>query len=235
MSRLAGLREGLEEAYRGWKAAKTAEAKALGRTFDEHMDVIEAGQRRDQANKDQLEQRTAAMDRFQVRIDQRARQSIIEDRVDNTRAIQAVRHWLKDRRPILVLCGSIGCGKTFAGAFAAAHIGGAEHMSAAELVKSKWGKNPMPKMAAFLLFDDYDTQRGGDAFDESFFELMDARCNVGRTVITSNLSRDEFLGSLSPRLRSRFMHKSVSVDIGGEDRREEMTEGTWSGMSVING
>lgn len=152
-----------------------------------------------------------------------------------TRALSAVRTWLDDRdaRPVLVLSGGVGCGKTVATAAALAKLGG-DYVRASDLAARHEPYSfdrdrkiePLDLGVALLAIDDLGTERRNangqrdGRFAAALSDIVDARQHAGRTLITTNLTPKRFADEYcDDRLRSRLRACAEVEKCGTTDMR----------------
>lgn len=141
-----------------------------------------------------------------------------------------VRQWLTTPRPILVLSGLQGRGKTVAAAWAIALLGGV-YLSIEDLVRlagARFGADAArfgsALGSAMLVLDDVGRESAEDAerVRAALVELVDKRRGDRmRTIVTTNLSARDFAKAYpDPRLTSRLTQSAAwRTDVGPDLRR----------------
>jgi DNA replication protein DnaC len=72
----------------------------------------------------------------------------------------------------------------------------------------------------YLLIDDIGAEKNSDFVQEFLYTVINKRYeNMNRTVLTTNLSLDEFKERYGARILSRIAEMCVLVELKGEDRR----------------
>lgn len=156
---------------------------------------------------------------------------IITDNVARTKFIDAIGQWSTVARdkPILILGGAVGRGKSFAAAYALAARGGM-YIGAQEIVRifaAQFGEEVNDQTRALscrcLVLDDVGTELNRAAMAHVLLRCVDERRQHGRrTVITTNFPRSAFRKEYNdPRLHSRLDQSSVYVADKGDDMRAE--------------
>jgi len=143
-----------------------------------------------------------------------------------TRSLCAVRDWDPLARPVLVLCGTVGRGKTFAGAWLLAELGG-RYMRARALERlfhGRYGEQADEQDVLFrvptLVVDDLGREDDPQRMTAVLLDLVDERRRGHRTLLIHNGSKRAFLESYADlRLRSRLGQSALWVQDRGEDLR----------------
>lgn len=159
---------------------------------------------------------------------------VTPDGYEETPCVSLVRRWLDARRkspqawkPILVILGGTGIGKTAAGAWAFTRYGGGAYtkvrgLTIAHLSMFGDGEAAWRNMcrAGFAFLDDIgrenDEKGHAVAAVEDFIDERQAR----PTIITSNLTRANFLARYGTRVASRLAESGVVQWINDRDRRQ---------------
>jgi len=133
---------------------------------------------------------------------------------------------ISTRTRILVLCGGTGCGKTVAAASCIADEGGLA-VSAGKLCELRRSRSwddmaawERLETARFILIDDVGATSDKD-LPSVLHEIIDKRQRVYRTIITSNMTADDFRAFVDPRTASRLRESGVIVECSGGDLRGE--------------
>lgn len=142
----------------------------------------------------------------------------------STEAVDVVRQWIDTTKPMLVLEGGTGCGKSVAAAWAFAYF------------RKRWRHPPvwgdMPELASLaewkpewqvfddaplVVLDDLGTerdQRRAAAVLERFCNLASGRC-----IVTTNVPVSDVLSLYGERVQSRLIGVAHWVVLGGQDLR----------------
>jgi len=156
---------------------------------------------------------------------------VVPDGYQDTKTLSVVRKWLDIRRkqpanwkPILVLLGGVGIGKTSAAAWAVSMQVSAAYVKSRTLTaahrqmfgdaRKEWD-NMM--RASMLFLDDLgrETDENGVAAVE---DLVDERQGKP-TIITGNITKENLLARYGDRVKSRLSESSVMVWLQDEDKR----------------
>ncbi len=158
-------------------------------------------------------------------------------------AMAAVRAWVASDapRPVLVLAGGTGTGKTVAAAWALSRLGG-EYVRSVDLARRSEpyrGEAEPLNVAAheLLVLDDLgtETRSAAGALDRRFmpalYDIVDQRQGVmrrgtrwipRRTLITTNLTKKQFVEAYpDERIRSRLAQSCTWVALDGVDQRRK--------------
>lgn len=140
-----------------------------------------------------------------------------------TPALRAARQWVDASAPVLVLSGGTGTGKTVAAAWAlCSRVASFQVLRATRLGAAfeRWqsdredGTDPLRLGVSTMLVDDLGTESTDDrrtvlALDEVF----DARQSRVRTVVTTNLTREQMRARYSDRVISRLAQNARVIDL----------------------
>lgn len=153
---------------------------------------------------------------------------VVLDRLDDTRSLKAVRLWhSRSKDPYLVLLGVPGCGKTVASSWAIAKVGGyylsakqAERTFAAQFGDAVDEQARIIAKLGLVVVDDIGTETNRDMFVAALFEILNGRQGGDRrTILTSNLTKDEFDAEYDdPRIVSRLRRATFIGDDSGDRR-----------------
>jgi DNA replication protein DnaC len=158
----------------------------------------------------------------------RLRSDVAEALVDDvglaeTPALRAVREWLASSAPVLVLSGGTGTGKTVAAAWAlGSRVGAFQVLRATRLGAAfeRWQTDrednvePLRLSVPTLLVDDLGTEPIEDRRTVSAIdEVFDARQSHVRTVVTTNLTREQIRARYSDRVLSRLAQNARVIDL----------------------
>ena len=157
---------------------------------------------------------------------------VTPDGYEETPCVSLVRRWLDARRkspqawkPILVILGGTGIGKTAAGAWASTRYGGGTYTKSRQLTiahRSMFGENEAAWRnmcrAGFAFLDDIgrESDEHSIAAIEDFVDERQGR----PTIITSNLTRADLLGRYGARVASRLAESGVIQWVKDRDRRQ---------------
>ena len=162
-----------------------------------------------------------------------------------TPAMDAAREWLKTDKTWLLLAGDVGTGKTVAGAWLLAQElthssrpegrvdfntvyrpkGSAAFRRAAEVVRmSAFNEGAEElrrlKSVAVLVVDDLGTEHATSWGQSLIHEIFDARHDDKlRTVITTNIKREQLKAALGDRLADRIAQDGRVVHLEGKSMR----------------
>jgi DNA replication protein DnaC len=208
-------------------SAIAEEAKAFAPSDEE---ARKAEQRLD------MQQREPRLDESGIRgsITEEDFRAICAGSLQDTHALRTVQRWVNARssgstRPLstLVLVGLTGRGKTVAGAWLLAKLGG-RYITAEALrrvvVGSHW------RDAATLVdllntrcvvVDDAGGEHEANGAKAAMFELVNKRVGHGSawTLITANLTAAEFAERYGERTIRRIEHQGAIVEVSGDDLR----------------
>lgn len=157
----------------------------------------------------------------------------------DTDAMVAARAFVASKKSFLVLFGGVGSGKSAAAAWTLAGKGSAGFVRAAKLARiSKFedgGEWEDALRVRWLVIDDLGTESVSDYWFERVNELLDSRYGDRlRTVITSNLSKEEIKTKYGDRIASRIRDDGMVVGCGSDDLRaaKKDTKGFTPGAPV---
>lgn len=165
----------------------------------------------------------------------RLRPSIAEALVEghglgDTSAVQAARAWLRGSRPVLVLSGGTGTGKTVAAAWSLCERPSAFQVLRAVRVGAafeRWqndreeGVDALRLYVPTLLLDDLGQESLDDRrVEPAIEEIFDARQSPRlRTIVTTNLSTEAMRSRYSDRVISRLAQNATVIRVDGADLR----------------
>ena len=153
---------------------------------------------------------------------------ILAGQVDETPAIAAVREWLGTGKTFLVLGGSVGVGKTVAGAWALVERGGLFRKASQITRMSQFDTEAWERLyrVGLLVVDDLGTEphdQGGWGL-AALLDLFDRRYDYrARTILTVNVSLDTFrerYGKDGGRFLDRLREAGEWFNVAGESRRK---------------
>lgn len=155
-----------------------------------------------------------------------AAEVLVHGPVFDTEALGCVKNQIR-RKPLLVLAGNTGCGKTVAGCYSLQTARG-RLITAGELAdlnprhfRDREKLESLEKIAV-LVVDDVGTEYPGDGtgFLNLFDRLLGKRAgNKLRTVLTTNLTSDEFRRRYEDRLWSRVCGQGGYAELDDPDMR----------------
>lgn len=175
-------------------------------------------------------QERAARDRAMgaLRVTPKDRERIRSGQLEDVPALVHVRGWLESGGAILVLCGGVGTGKTVAGAWALWTHGG-DGVQSGRLPQrlDPWGDErdryrPLDQTGLVVL-DDLGTEATGNMrWDTAFATFIDDRtATEAKTLITTNLRRQQIRERYGDRIAERINHVGTAVEIAGESMRRK--------------
>lgn len=145
---------------------------------------------------------------------------------EDTTAMQTVRAWLAADRELLVLSGPLGCGKSYAAAWAV-HDGlpGSRWVTSFDLSRISIYHPDLDVLidAPILAMDDLGVEYGDrkGAFDAMLDGLVSSRLANGlRTVITCNMPVADLRARVGPRLADRIAESGKVVMLTGDSMRQ---------------
>lgn len=146
--------------------------------------------------------------------------ALVHDRSEDTRALQLVRPWVaKNSRPMLVLLGDMGVGKTHAAAWALSRKPG-RYIRARDLVEL--GHGGRSDRAHFwealrtelLVIDELGLERDETEARDTLQDVVDARQRLPRrTLLLGNLTAKELADRYDARTLDRMGAKSDDAGI----------------------
>lgn len=191
-----------------------------------------AAEERDRSTRERRDTTTQRLRSSGIVLDPDDLAAIVAGKLEDTPSLNATRGWLgAPRRPILVLCGSVGVGKTLAGGWAIAARGGL-FLRATEIGKRMEPYQHEKRDGVEILFprssgevvvlddlglEDLSDRRTRDGLIR-FVEERASRRDL-RTLITSNLPRASFRERYDARFVERLNHYAVAVDVPGPSKR----------------
>lgn len=163
------------------------------------------------------------------------RAQIVADKMAaSTHALATVKRWVVSRdqspRPLttLALVGETGRGKTVAGAWLIARLGGT-YVTAEDVRQMVRSGKPQDSAALskllasrVLVLDDAGTEEMQGA-ELAMFQVVNKRTGLARgwTLITANLPEPEFRSRYGERTMRRIEHQGAIVTVTGEDLRRK--------------
>lgn len=160
------------------------------------------------------------------------RRRVVRDDLDATDALDAVRRWMayqagdrpKGPRHVLVLCGTVGRGKTVAAADLLATYGGrcVQESELCRLSLASFGDEAAEYQrvlrTGLLVVDEVGTFGDAKRSASTVHEVVDRRYRQ-RTLMLSNLSRTALAEHLDDRTRDRLRGHGFIVELTGESMR----------------
>jgi DNA replication protein DnaC len=180
-----------------------------------------------------VEERQRRADRLaaqNIELEHRTHRAVIMDTgLEQRTSIRAVQKWLvrPDLKPMLILVGEHGCGKSVAAAWAVANFPDSTcWYSAKELERvfasdfgEKEKKQKRVKFSKFSVLDDIGTEADPDRMCSTLIEILEAR-KQRKTLVTTNQSAESWIARYSdPRLHSRLRESAYFVADKGGDMR----------------
>jgi DNA replication protein DnaC len=148
----------------------------------------------------------------------------------STEALKHVRGFLASSRPCLILCGGVGTGKTVAALAAHRDAPRGVFLKASELARSvdPWkheieqGWKPIDIDIPQIVIDDLGAEMDEPRFHQALFAVVDARQSPAtRTIITTNLKREEIRPRYKDRIADRLNAMSKAVQLKGTSMRKQ--------------
>lgn len=215
---MISLRETITAAVAASERRLLEEAERLGCSVDQ----VEA-RRRAEADKDR---RAEALARSRVALPESDLRRIVHSDIERTEAVDIVDRWISATdldRPILLLTGAIGVGKTMASGHAIAASGGGAYVHAAELRQRihptradfEAGVVPLNLRSSLVVLDDLGTESEPQRslWSESFALFVERRMSLGRTLVTSNLAKSAFAQRYEPRIVDRLNAHAYTFEL----------------------
>lgn len=177
-----------------------------------------------------LFRRKSALDALCLPITAADFERLLHSKLDETvKSLAAVKQWLTDDVPWLLLTGSTGRGKTLAAGYALLERGGA-YVGARELERlslANFGDEAERYTEIVgrrtLVVDDLGREREPGRMTAALLDLLDARRMRGqKTIAIANVAKPQFLATYSDeRLLSRLLEPGVALWVAdaGEDLR----------------
>lgn len=163
---------------------------------------------------------------------------IVDGSVGDSAAISAVRSWYESKgKPVLMLLGGVGSGKTVAAGWLLARITMTERSASARYVKMRdvanlyrAGFGDDAKAFAdvikcgLLVIDELTTERDADLGRAALHEVIDERGTRRRpTLLLANRTKDEIRERYDARTIDRLRECAVVVTVGAKSMRK----GAW--------
>lgn len=224
----------IEQVFADMEADHAAKAASLGLTPSEYSSQLaaEAQAKRDAvAASDRARERRNAGERFQGRIQDGLLDSIVREdaALISTKAWEAVCKWKDSDKPILVLCGGTGSGKTVAVARYAIDKRYFQSLRAIRIGAhyEQWTSDRESKIealdlrASLLIIDDLGQEAQEDRRSfAALEEIVDSRQSMKtRTIFTTNLTPEQIKARYPERMLSRLAQCAMVVSIPANDMR----------------
>lgn len=195
-----------------------------------HDQAEEVRRRSAEVAKASKQHRASVVAALRGRLTEQAEAAIVDQTLADTQALAAVREWLAGRKPVLILSGGTGCGKTVAAAWALATREGPFQAIRAVRLGSAWerwssdredGVEALRLWVDTMLVDDLgqepiEDRRVVPAVEELFDSRQSPRT---RTIVTTNLSPAQMRERYSERVLSRWAQGAMVVHVKGTDLR----------------
>lgn len=235
----AGLSSLIENMRRQIEARDVAECERLGITpeqLEARRDAEREAIAREAANETARRAQEAALERAaSLPITDAVARMIVLDQLEETDPLRHVRAWLASEVPILVLCGTVGRGKTVAACWAVLRHGG-RYMVARDferLFAHRYGDDELAEQRAFMsaglvVLDEIGREDTAEGFGAYMLDLVDKRQRSStRTILIANMARSSTQpGKPSfeqrypdPRLHSRLRQSAKWAATVGDDLR----------------
>lgn len=221
---------GIEAMIERLRATYEARLAESGLTPEQHEAAILAAEDRariESAHQAESEARRSVVERFGNRLSDRARQALLDGSLLPTPALDAVSRWLAARqRPVLVLTGGVGAGKTLAALWALTRVPG-DLVPARELARrhDPWGEDrqagvkPLDLRHRLLVLDDLGTEREDARFMPALEDVLDSRQSGVRTLITTNIKPKDIRARYGDRFADRLREVATSVQVETQSMR----------------
>jgi hypothetical protein len=161
-------------------------------------------------------------------------EAVARERLDATRALDVVRRWAayqrgtprpRDPRPVLVLMGDMGRGKTVAAASLLASESG-RYVSAEELCRlhaARWGDDreiyQRLMRSGVLVVDEVGTEENPRIAQAAIHEVVDKRQGERLTLLLGNMDPAALQARLDARTWDRLRQLGTMVEVEGESLR----------------
>lgn len=175
------------------------------------------------------EERADAEDRLRdVPLPPRTKLRIVHSTLDATEALDAIQRWEHETRPIAVLLGPHGVGKTTA-ASAAAHLLKrhptyirSRHL--ARIYRAEFGDEQAEfgglTKRPLVIVDEIGRELSRELASQALLEIVDERGSRERpTILLSNLDKRAFMRHVGTAVESRLAEMGHVVEVGGQDLR----------------
>lgn len=211
------MKQAIDACLARTEQAREAEAERQGVPVDD-LDAHDE-------NREELERRMEALERSGISLPEADIARIARSQYEETEPIHAVERWWNTRpdRPIFLMVGAVGVGKTTAaGALVAACWGG--HVIHAPALARRVlpmpsdfavGFEPVDLRGSLVVLDDLGTEPNpqNERWAEALSLFVERRMARGRTLITSNLSKHELGERYGERIRSRLNAHSYAMEL----------------------
>lgn len=202
-------------------------AAELGVSVDELEEHLERAKREAEAR--EVCRRWIARYRDQLPLEML--ESVFHGRLRASAAMERARAWLATSKPVLILCGGTGTGKTYAAVDALCRAGRGEFARAMDLPRrvDPWehelslGYRPMPLgFRGLLVVDDLGATAENSRVHEALIRVLEARQDPGRrTLITTNLGRRDIRPKYGDRVADRLNALAVVAEVSGPSMRPQ--------------
>lgn len=158
----------------------------------------------------------------------RAKLRIIHGTLEITEAVDAIQRWEHETRPVAVLLGPNGVGKTTAAAYAAhclkRHPTHVRSRHLARMYRAEFGEEQDEFQSLskrpLVIVDEIGRELSRELAQQALLEIVDERGSRERpTILLSNLDLRAFMRHVGPAVESRLAEMGHVVEVGGEDMR----------------
>jgi DNA replication protein DnaC len=180
-----------------------------------------AEERKEAAVQSSHVRRRQLLAKMDLRLTDGEREALIQGTLDPTRAVRAVRKWVPTSIPMLILCGSVGTGKTVAIAEAGLCLGGGLCLSPSRLYRETKREDSTAAIKShFVALDDLGVEHLNGQWMEAFQDWLDMRRVLGRTLLTTNLNPRALQIRYGDRVWDRLRSDGVFVELSGTSMRK---------------
>ncbi len=224
------LQSAIDAAMKSQKQAQADEAEELGVSI-EALESKQEENRKQHEYEEAINGRRRAVLASGILLARDDVERIAQSEFQKTRAILLVRARAQasDSRPMIVLCGGVGCGKTFAAAVAIASLGRGVAVTSnelgprvtpyhSELIR---GLEQLTLREPMIVLDDLGAEANKDdtRWAQGWASFCDHRQMHGRTIITSNLHAKELAERYDKRTIDRLNACAKVAELSGQSLR----------------
>lgn len=217
----------ITEAIEAADRQRARRAAELGVSADE----LEAHLERARRESERLEAGRRWVVRYRDQLPLEMLESVFHGRLRPSVAMERARAWLATSKPVLILCGGTGTGKTYAAVDALCRSGRGEFVRTMDLPRrvDPWehelglGYRPMPLgFRGLLVVDDLGATAENSRVHEALIRVLEARQDPGqRTIITTNLGRRDIRPKYGDRVADRLNALAVVAEVSGPSMRPQ--------------